>query len=39
MADIDKLLPSMSRFGGAREKKKLSVIERLKAFFEKFFGL
>ncbi len=37
--DIDKILPAMSRFGGAREKKKLSVIERLKNFFEKFFGI
>lgn len=37
--DIDKIMPPMSRFGGGREKKKLSVIERLKQFFERFFGL
>jgi len=37
--DIDKLMPAMSRFGGTREKKKLSVIEKLKNFFEKFFGI
>ena len=37
--DIDKLMPPMSRFGGGREKKKKSVIERLKAFFEKFFSI
>ena len=37
--DIDRILPPMSRFGGVREKKKLSVIERLKQFFEKFFGI
>jgi len=37
--DIDKILPPMSRFGGGREKKKLSVIERLKQFFERFFGI
>ena len=37
--DIDKLMPPMSRFGGGREKKKLSVIERLKQFFERFFGI
>ncbi len=37
--DIDKILPPVSRFGGGREKKKASVIERLLAFFEKFFGL
>ena len=37
--DIDKLMPPMSRFGGGREKKKFSVIERLKQFFERFFGI
>lgn len=37
--DIDKIMPPMSRFGGGREKKKLSVIERLKQFFERFFGI
>lgn len=37
--DIDKIMPPMSRFGGGREKKKLTVIERLKQFFERFFGI
>jgi type I restriction enzyme R subunit len=38
--DIDKILPAMSRFGGGnREKKKATVIEKLKAFFERFFGI
>ena len=39
--DIDKLMPPVSRFGGggARTKKKQTVIEKLKAFFERFFGI
>lgn len=37
--DIDKILPPVSRFGGGREKKKAGVIERLKNFFDKFFGI
>ena len=38
--DIDKLMPAVSRFGGGnRAAKKQTVIERLKAFFEKFFGV
>jgi len=38
--DVDKILPAMSRFdGGDREKKKTTVIERLKHFFERFFGI
>lgn len=37
--DIDKILPPISRFGGGREKKKQSVLEKLKAFFERFFGI
>ncbi len=39
--DIDKILPAMSRFGGGgdRSYKKMSVIRKLKAFFEKFIGL
>lgn len=36
---IDKILPPVSPFGGAREKKKQTVIERLIAFFERFFGI
>ena len=37
--DIDKILPPMSRFGGSRQEKKKSVIEKLRAFFERYFGL
>lgn len=38
--DIDKLMPPVSRFGsGGRVQKKQSVIDKLKAFFEKFFGI
>ena len=38
---IDSLLPPMRRFGGNsnRAEKKQTVIEKLKAFFEKFFGI
>lgn len=38
--DIDKLMPPVSRFGGGnRAAKKQNIIERLKTFFEKFFGI
>ena len=38
--DIDKLLPPVSRFGGGnRAEKKKSVIDRLMAYFEKFYGM
>lgn len=38
--DIDKLMPPVSRFGGGkRAEKKQTVIEKLKAFFERFFGI
>ena len=38
--DIDKIMPPVSRFGGGnRAKKKQTVIGKLKAFFEKYFGL
>lgn len=38
--EIDKVLPPVSRFGGGgRAKKKQGVIEKLKVFFEKYFGL
>jgi len=38
--DIDRVLPPMSRFGeGKRNAKKTSVIEKLKAFLEKYLGL
>ena len=37
---IDKLLPPMSRFGGGnRVEKKQGVIDKLKTFFERFFGI
>lgn len=39
-SDIDKILPPVSRFGGGnRAKKKQTIIEKLLAFFEKFFGV
>ena len=38
--DIDKIMPPVSRFGGSnRHQKKLTVIEKLKAFFERFFSI
>jgi len=38
--DIDKLMPPVSRFGGGkRTKTKHTIIEKLKAFFEKYFGI
>ena len=38
--DIDKLMPPISRFGNTnREKKKQTIIEKLKAFFDRFFGV
>lgn len=39
--DVDKILPPVSRFsgGGKRVQKKQTVIEKLKAFFEKYLGL
>jgi type I restriction enzyme R subunit len=39
--DLDLLMPPVSRFGGDgnRDKKKQTVIDKLKAFFEKYFGL
>lgn len=39
--DIEKILPPISRFGGggARAKKKETVIDKLKEFFEKYFGI
>jgi type I restriction enzyme, R subunit len=37
---IDKIMPPVSRFGGGnRTKKKQTVIEKLKTFFEKYFGV
>ncbi len=38
--DIDKILPAVSRFGGGnRKEKKETVIEKLKAFFERFWNI
>ena len=39
--DIDRLMPPVSRFsgGGSRDQKKQTIIEKLKTFFEKYFGL
>ncbi len=38
--DIDKIMPPISRFGGGdRTKKKKTIIEKLQAFFERFFGI
>jgi len=38
--DIDRILPPVSRFGGGnRSEVKKTVIERLKEFFEKYFGI
>lgn len=38
--DIDKIMPPVSRFGGSgRAKKKQNVIDKLKIFFEKYFGI
>lgn len=38
--DIDKIMPPVSRFGsGSRAAKKQGIIEKLKSFFEKYFGV
>lgn len=38
--DIDKIMPPVSRFGGGgRTKKKQSIIDKLKTFFEKYFSI
>ena len=38
--EIDRLMPPVSRFGGGnRAAKKQGVIEKLKTFFERFFGV
>jgi len=36
---VDRLLPPVSRFGGGRDQKKQTVLEKLKLFFERYFGL
>ena len=38
--DIDRLMPPISRFGGGnRAEKKQTIIEKLKGFFDRFFGI
>ena len=38
--DIDKIMPPMPRFGGGnRVEKKNDIIDRLQAFFDKYFDL
>lgn len=37
--DIDKCMPPASRFGGNRAIKKQDVIEKLKVFFQKYYGV
>ncbi len=38
--DIDRLMPPVSRFGGSnRSEKKQTIIEKLKVFFDKYFGI
>jgi len=38
--DIDKIMPPVSRFGGTnRAAKKKAVIDRLKDYFDKFYGV
>ncbi len=37
--DVDRIMPPMSRFDGARDQKKEQIIERLTQFFELFYGI
>lgn len=38
--DIEKIMPAISRFGSSnRSEKKQTVIDKLKGFFERFFGI
>lgn len=38
--DIEKILPPMRRFGGGnRAERKETIIEKIKKFFEKYFGI
>ena len=37
--EIDSLMPPVSRFGGGRAVKKQTIIDKLIAFFERFFGI
>ena len=37
--DIDKIMPSTSRFGSDRSARKQTIIEKLQKFFSRFFGI
>ncbi len=37
--EFDKIMPPVSRFGGGRDQKKKTIIEKLSRFFEKYFGI
>lgn len=38
--DIDRLMPPVSRFGGgSRAEKKQGIIDKMKGFFDRFFGI
>ena len=38
--DVDKIMPPVSRFGGGnRDLKKKTVIDKLKSYFDKFYGI
>lgn len=37
--DVERLMSPISRFGGGGSRDKKTVIEKLKVFFEKYFGL
>ena len=38
--DIEKILPPIRRFGGGnRAEKKQTIIDKIKKFFEKYFGI
>lgn len=37
--DIDRMMPPVSRFGGGNRAAKKIVIDRLKAYFDKFYGV
>ena len=37
--DIEDILPPVSNFGGKKAKKKQTVIDKLRSFFDRFFGI
>ena len=37
--DIDKIMLPVSRFGGGNRTEKKTVLDRLMAYFEKFYGI